>query len=385
MRSKRIVKPTKIFDNSVNNTSKNKSKQKNASKKKDMFSNDRNDMVDLDGESDLENCNEIVGNGVEDVRVEECLDDSCSKSECNSNRMKKDNQESDDGRNKKEDNKSQRTYANMVTKDMKVVNNKLDFVHTVINEEGSEFVIFDETLVEKGSAQWKLTVCGHFVGYKMIVHELRYNIRRMWSKWGIDDIDMKADGTCMFKFRNEEGITNSEGISALASSLGRPLIMDNMTARRCQFGEGRLDYARMVKTGYRDLFNKGLTDEIKEEEKKKQNMEESRRRPYFGNRMGNRKFVDRRQNKDGRSYNIGGRRNEAKNSKGDVWKKKEGKEEGNNRQENKDQVNGKKSQNEDVVKTSNKYDALNGLEDDNEELEILKGRMIVDTFLVKEM
>ncbi|GKE89132.1 RNA-directed DNA polymerase, eukaryota, reverse transcriptase zinc-binding domain protein [Tanacetum coccineum] len=140
---------------------------------------------------------------------------------------------------------------------------------------------------------------------------------------------------------------SSEGISALASSLGRPLIMDNMTARRYQFREGRLDYARIlvefdvmkgckdkIEIQYIDKNNnvKGEKsseeierDEKKEEEKKKQNMEESRRRPYFGNRMGNRKFVDRRQNKDGRSYNIGGRRNEAKNSKGDVWKKKEGK------------------------------------------------------------
>ncbi|GJZ56099.1 RNA-directed DNA polymerase, eukaryota, reverse transcriptase zinc-binding domain protein [Tanacetum coccineum] len=222
---------------------------------------------------------------------------------------------------------------------------------------------------------------------------------------------------------------SSERISALASGLGRPLIMDNMTARMCQFGEGRLDYARVlvefdVMKGYKDKIEiqyrdknnnvKGSKhvnveyawkpdscthckvfghcfedctkreksaeelerDEKKEEEKKKQNMEELRRRLYFGNGMGNRKFGDRRQNKDGRSYNIGGRMNEVIGSKGDVWKKKEGKEEGNNRQENKDQVNGKKTQNEDVVKTGNKYDALNVLEDDNEELEILKGMMI---------
>ncbi|GJS17932.1 RNA-directed DNA polymerase, eukaryota, reverse transcriptase zinc-binding domain protein [Tanacetum coccineum] len=110
-------------------------------------------------------------------------------------------------------------------------------------------------------------------------------------------------------------------------------------------------------------------------------MEESRRRPYFGNGMGNRKFANRRKNKDDRSYNIGGKRDEYKGSKGDVWKKKEEKEERNNRQENKDQVNGKKSQNENVVKTGNKYDALNVLKEDNKELEILKGRMIVDTFL----
>nr|GEX17593.1 RNA-directed DNA polymerase, eukaryota, reverse transcriptase zinc-binding domain protein [Tanacetum cinerariifolium] len=329
MRSKRLVKPTKIFDNSVNNTSKNKSKQKNALKKKDMFSNVRNNMDDLDGESDSKNCNEIVGNG---DKIKEGIR-----------------------------RRSQKTYANMVTKDMKVVHNKLDFVPTVINEEGSEFVIFDETLVEKGSAYWKLTVCRHFVGYKMGVHELRYNIRRMWSKWGIDDIDMKADGTCMFKFRNEEGMNKvlELGPCSLASNLGRPLIMDNMAVRRCRFGEGRLDYARVL---VEFDVTKGCKDKIEIQYRDENNN-------VKGSKQVNVKYdwkpeSYRRQNKDGRFYNIGGKRNEAKGSKGDVWKKKEGNEERNNRQKNKAIVNGEKCQNEDVVKT---------------------GRMIVDTFLVKEI
>ncbi|GJX87693.1 RNA-directed DNA polymerase, eukaryota, reverse transcriptase zinc-binding domain protein [Tanacetum coccineum] len=233
----------------------------------------------------LSNCNEIVDNGgvkskdgvgseenaqknqvekrnedieMEDVRVVECLDVESGKSECNTSRNMRVNGSNESDKkgteqkgNDYEVNYSQRTYAKMVTKDMKIVNNKLDFVPTVISKEGSEIVIFDEALVEKGSAQWKLIVCGHFMGYKMIVHELRYHLRRMLSKWGIDDIDLKADGTCMFKFRNEEvnilmEAWSTEGISALASCLGKPLIMDNMTARRCQFWEGRMDFARVL-------------------------------------------------------------------------------------------------------------------------------------------
>jgi hypothetical protein len=98
------------------------------------------------------------------------------------------------------------TYAKMVTKGTRTVDNRLSFVPTEISNEGSEIVIFDEDLVQKGSSQWKLTVCGHFIGYKMNVHELRYNIRRMWSRWGIEDIDMNVDGMCLFKFRDEEGM-----------------------------------------------------------------------------------------------------------------------------------------------------------------------------------
>ncbi|PWA56332.1 hypothetical protein CTI12_AA420710 [Artemisia annua] len=89
------------------------------------------------------------------------------------------------------------TYARMVAKDIKSVDNKLSFVPTEISDEGSDIVIFDEELVNKGTAQWKLTFCGHFFWYRMNVHELRYHIRIMWNKWGIDDI---------FKFRHEEGM-----------------------------------------------------------------------------------------------------------------------------------------------------------------------------------
>ncbi|GJX81118.1 RNA-directed DNA polymerase, eukaryota, reverse transcriptase zinc-binding domain protein [Tanacetum coccineum] len=379
MISKRFVKPTKIFDNSVTNSSRNKNKQKTASKKNDMFSNAMNDMDDLDEKSDSGNCNEIMENGdknrdgvglkeftqenqvekrqedtmKEDVRVEECLDDESGKSE-----------------------------SKMVTKDMKIINNKLAFTPTVINEEGSEIVIFDEALVEKGSAQWKLTVCGHFVGYEMNVHELR----------------------------SEEEAWSTEGISVLTSSLRKPLIMDNMTARRCQFREERLDFARVlvefdvvkgckekIEIQYKDRNNnmKGSKQEKseeelerdakKEEDTNRQRMEENKRRINYVNGMENRRFIDRKQNKEGGFYNISVNTNEAKGSKGDVWKKKERNKERYNRHKNKGQEYNERSQNEEVVKNDNKYDALNVLEDDNSELEILKGRMIVDTFMNKKI
>ncbi|GJT87226.1 hypothetical protein Tco_1068943 [Tanacetum coccineum] len=53
------------------------------------------------------------------------------------------------------------TYANMVTKELKDVDNKLSFVPTEVSDDGSEVVIFDEALVSKGNIQWKLSVCGH--------------------------------------------------------------------------------------------------------------------------------------------------------------------------------------------------------------------------------
>ncbi|GKG03658.1 hypothetical protein Tco_0311294, partial [Tanacetum coccineum] len=37
-----------------------------------------------------------------------------------------------------------------------------------------------------------------------------------------------------------------KGIRALANSLGKPIIMDDMTAKMCAKGEGRLSFARVL-------------------------------------------------------------------------------------------------------------------------------------------
>ncbi|GKC48607.1 RNA-directed DNA polymerase, eukaryota, reverse transcriptase zinc-binding domain protein [Tanacetum coccineum] len=143
-----------------------------------------------------------------------------------------------------------------------VEGNKLNFKPNVISENGDEFVVFDEELVQKGSAKWKLTLCGYFVGCSMFEYELNYNLRRMWSMYGLIDVKASSNGNCFFKFRNEIGINevlkqgnwiakltnvpleswSEEGVSALASSLGKPLIMDNMTTQMCKYGFGRLEY-----------------------------------------------------------------------------------------------------------------------------------------------
>ncbi|GKE08762.1 RNA-directed DNA polymerase, eukaryota, reverse transcriptase zinc-binding domain protein, partial [Tanacetum coccineum] len=71
-----------------------------------------------------------------------------------------------------------------------------------ISETGIE-VIFDEKIVQKGNEKWGLTICGQFVSYDMHISELRYNIRRMWRKFGIAEIDKWKNGCYMFKFRDE--------------------------------------------------------------------------------------------------------------------------------------------------------------------------------------
>ena len=49
-------------------------------------------------------------------------------------------------------------------------------------------MVFDDELLIEGSKKWMLTLCRHFFVCKMSYYELRYNLIRMWSKFGPKDI-----------------------------------------------------------------------------------------------------------------------------------------------------------------------------------------------------
>ncbi|GJU84292.1 RNA-directed DNA polymerase, eukaryota, reverse transcriptase zinc-binding domain protein [Tanacetum coccineum] len=96
-------------------------------------------------------------------------------------------------------------YASMVKMDD--VPKSLDFISTVITDNGNEVVIFKEELVLKGSEKWCLTVCGQFVGFEMHISELGYNIKECGGgKYGIDEIANGKNGYYMFKFKDEVGM-----------------------------------------------------------------------------------------------------------------------------------------------------------------------------------
>ncbi|GKB90626.1 RNA-directed DNA polymerase, eukaryota, reverse transcriptase zinc-binding domain protein [Tanacetum coccineum] len=119
---------------------------------------------------------------------------------------------------------------------------ELDFIPTVITENGNKVVVFDEELVMKGSTISE--ECG--------------------GRYGIAEIDKWKNGCYMFKFKDEKGmnaviekgpwmINNVpleawcvKGISALASGLGKPMLMDTMTTNMCHKGIGNLSYARVL-------------------------------------------------------------------------------------------------------------------------------------------
>ncbi|GJX70664.1 zinc knuckle CX2CX4HX4C containing protein [Tanacetum coccineum] len=133
-----------------------------------------------------------------------------------------------------------------------------------------------------------------FVGYNMSLHELKYNGKRMWGNYGLKEVLNNGNGIFLFKFCKTEGmkfvvengpwLVNNKplmvqqwdinmcvakteptklpiwvkmcnvpheawtfkGISALASRIGKPIIMDVVTAQICQVGMVRTGYARVL-------------------------------------------------------------------------------------------------------------------------------------------
>ncbi|GKA49605.1 RNA-directed DNA polymerase, eukaryota, reverse transcriptase zinc-binding domain protein [Tanacetum coccineum] len=190
------------------------------------------------------------------------------------------------------DNSGHKSYAKVTKPDANEDDNKLSLIPMCFKD-GREVVVFDEEIVMEGSRKWALTLCRHFVGCKMSYSELRYNLVRMWGKFGLREI-ITQSGVFLFKFRESEGmiyvlengpsmvsnkplmvqkwepdviIDRSEpktlpcwiklhnvpleawtikGISAIASGLGKPVIMDKTTTKMCKGGNGNYGYARVL-------------------------------------------------------------------------------------------------------------------------------------------
>ncbi|GJY58829.1 hypothetical protein Tco_0458721 [Tanacetum coccineum] len=295
MRSKRTIKPTKIFDNFVTNTSRNMNKQKTKSKKNKNVNDDLNGTIEYEGESDLVNNNEIKDNG--DIRVEakfreddmvrtnagmveeddyskavklaslhvrsydldlaktktipggiailtaldysvesknqvlngmnvnetvienETVDENEKKSnnhddedvEVCSNSKKKDEVECDLSQNK-----SNRSFADATMKSIIDFDKKLVDIPTEIDENGNEIMVFDDVMIAEGT-------------------------------WNI------------------------KGISDLASRVGKPLVMDVVTASMCKIGARRVGFARvlveisankMLPTDIEVVYKNGANEEI---------------------------------------------------------------------------------------------------------------------------
>ncbi|GJU84557.1 zinc knuckle CX2CX4HX4C containing protein [Tanacetum coccineum] len=195
------------------------------------------------------------------------------------------------------------------------VNEVLNEMHIPVNPSPmQEFVIFDEEIVNEGSKKWEMSAWGYFVGYRMSIQELRYRLYIMWSKFGLKHILNNGNGVFVFKFDNKQDRTEQEtlplwvkimsppleawskkGLSALASKIRTPLIMDVMTTRMCAQGVGSLGYARVLVEAN---AKKGLDDNID---------------VLYKNKTNDEKFVKKENDNDAEGFTKVGNRKEKYN------------------------------------------------------------------------
>ncbi|PWA66335.1 hypothetical protein CTI12_AA328150 [Artemisia annua] len=149
---------------------------------------------------------------------------------------------------------------------------------------GSEVVVFDEMIVLKGSERWNLTVCGQFVGYSMNPNESKILCAMMKGPWMINNkplfVQKWSPEMNMKKIEPRKlpvwvkmvniplEAWSVDGLSALASSVGVPILMDNMTATICHKGMGNMGYARVL---VEVLAEKSLKENIEIQYKDKEN------------------------------------------------------------------------------------------------------------------
>ncbi|GJT20176.1 ribonuclease H-like domain-containing protein [Tanacetum coccineum] len=131
------------------------------------------------------------------------------------------------------------SYAKIVNSGSTKLSKELIYIPTGTNDNGDDVVIFEEELVKEG-IQFKENVGRH----------------------GLAEIIAEGNDLRIFKFKNAEGmnyvldqslwmvngkpLVSVRGISAFASRLGKPIMMDSTTAYMCHHGSGRGGYARIL-------------------------------------------------------------------------------------------------------------------------------------------
>ncbi|GKC07343.1 hypothetical protein Tco_0998953, partial [Tanacetum coccineum] len=169
-RLKRRIKPPKRYGGFVSAIS----------KRNDSDQNTSNDEVSKDdiGNKEMTNVKVCLDqNGLETRKIDEILE------EMNVEKEKVHNHKADgDDRIKTNttdvNGDKPRSYANMVKKDEVLVNKKLMFIALKITEDDVVKVLFNEEI-------------------------LRYNVRRMWGKYGLKEVTVNASGVNLFKFKDE--------------------------------------------------------------------------------------------------------------------------------------------------------------------------------------
>ncbi|GJZ73650.1 zinc knuckle CX2CX4HX4C containing protein [Tanacetum coccineum] len=113
-------------------------------------------------------------------------------------------------------------------------------------------------VVEKVSTRFEHTLYGYFIGKRMAFPVVEYYARNNWAKHGLKRIMMNNKGFFFFKFDSRAGLEvvleggpwlilfEEDGISLIATFIGKPVMLDSYTSSMCNDSWGRSSFARCL-------------------------------------------------------------------------------------------------------------------------------------------
>nr|KAJ0200618.1 hypothetical protein LSAT_V11C600298590 [Lactuca sativa] len=157
-----------------------------------------------------------------------------------------------------------------------------------------DHILIPNEIMEKGSVPFEKTLYGYFVGKRLAFPLVKERLEDLWKEHGICDIFINHDDMFFFKFENTKGMNyvlqkgiwkingiplflrkwdpdvfiekpthdrvpvwvnifgiplqlfNKDGLSLIASKLGKPLEVDSYTSTMCERATGRAVFARIL-------------------------------------------------------------------------------------------------------------------------------------------
>ncbi|CAI9261359.1 unnamed protein product [Lactuca saligna] len=117
---------------------------------------------------------------------------------------------------------------------------KLDFINEIETSD-DDFLIIPSDILANGSTPFERTLYGYFVGDRLVFPFVKDRTHELWKEHGLCDIFINDDDVFFFKFDNDV-----DGLSLIASKLGKPLEVDSYTTTMCERATGRAVYARIL-------------------------------------------------------------------------------------------------------------------------------------------
>nr|GEW48812.1 hypothetical protein [Tanacetum cinerariifolium] len=129
-------------------------------------------------------------------------------------------------------------------------------------------------VVQAVSSRFENTLYGYFIGKRIAFPVVEYYVRNNWAKYGLTRFMMNSKGYFFFKFVSNKGLENvlenepwknrnifsEDGISLIATQIGKPIMLDSFTSSMCidSWGWSRFDRCLIEVKAY-ELLKDSIT------------------------------------------------------------------------------------------------------------------------------